>query len=521
MKIVIRNGRDVTAILRRRKLSLILPLVGIFLSAALIGLILPRTYKSSSRILIEDQSIPRELVMPTVTSYAEQRLQTITQRIMSTTKLLEIINKFKLYPELTEKWTTEQLIEKMRKDIIFETITAEVMDNRTGRQINATIAFSLSYQGRDPAMVQKVTNILASLYLEENLKVREQQIKGTNRFIEEEMKSLQALLAGTDAKIAEFKRRNLDTLPELNQFNLQSADRYDRDVDQAREQLKMLKEREQALESQLAIIPTDAKTSNINRLTELRAKLVYLKSRYSEKYPDVYKTEMEISALEKQMSLPVRSVPKGLQIENPAYISTTAQLAGVRMDMESNRRLIREYRTKSETYRKRVAVSPRVEEGYKTLFIERANYQQKYDDLARKYLETKVASGLEKEQMGERFVIIDAARMPERPISPNFTAILIVGLLLGIVSGVGLTAFNELRDQSIRNVEPLAAAISFPVLGSIPLFVNLDTLAQSRARLRLVLVGVALFLATGSVLFHFFVMDLDLVWAKLARRLML
>lgn len=191
------------------------------------------------------------------------------------------------------------------------------------------------------------------------------------------------------------------------------------------------------------------------------------------------------------------------------------------MDMESNRRLIREYRTKSETYRKRVAVSPRVEEGYKTLFIERANYQQKYDDLARKYLETKVASGLEKEQMGERFVIIDAARMPERPISPNFTAILIVGLLLGIVSGVGLTAFNELRDQSIRNVEPLAAAISFPVLGSIPLFVNLDTLAQSRARLRLVLVGVALFLATGSVLFHFFVMDLDLVWAKLARRLML
>lgn len=191
------------------------------------------------------------------------------------------------------------------------------------------------------------------------------------------------------------------------------------------------------------------------------------------------------------------------------------------MDIESNRRLIREYRTKSDTYRKRVAVSPRVEEGYKALFIERANYQQKYDDLARKYLETKVASGLEKEQMGERFVIIDAARMPERPISPNFPAILIVGLLLGIVSGVGLAAFNELRDQSIRQVESLAAAISFPVLGFIPLFVNHEAMARSRARLRLVLVGFVLFLATGSVLFHFFVMDLDLVWVKLARRLML
>ena len=521
MKIVIRNGRDITAILRRRKLSLISPLVVIFVAAALIGLMLPRTYKSSSRILIEDQEIPRELVMPTVTSYAEQRLQTITQRIMSTTKLLEIINKFKLYPELTEKWTTEQIIARMRKDVLFETITAEVMDNRTGRQINATIAFSLSYQGRDPATVQKVTNVLASLYLEENLKVREQQTKGTNRFIEEEMKSLQALLAEADAKIAVYKRRNLETLPELNSYNLSIADRVDRDVDQAKEQLKSLKEREQFLETQLAKIPTDAKSSDNSRLIESRAKLLFLKSRYSDKYPDVYKTEMEIAALEKQISLSGQDVPKESRFENSLYITTAAQLAGVRMDIDSTKRLIKEYQVKGDMYRKRVAISPKVEEGFKVFVAERANYQQKYDDLARKYLETKVAGGLEREQLGERFVIIDAARMPERPTSPNFPAILIVGLLLGIGSGVGLAAINELRDQSIRHVEPLAAAISFPVLGFIPLFVNRDALARSRARLRLVLVGVVLFLVTGSLLFHFFVMDLDLVWAKLAHRLTL
>ena len=521
MKIVIRNRRDVTTILHRRKLSLILPLVGIFLAAALVGFTLPRTYKSSSRVLIEDQSIPRELVMPTVTSYAEQRLQTITQRIMSTTKLLEIITKFKLYPELSEKWTTEQIIEKMRKDIIFETISAEVMDNRTGRLINATIAFSLSFQGRDPATVQKVTTILASLYLEENLKVREQQTKGTSRFIEEEMKSLQALLAATDAKIAAFKRQNLETLPELNQYNLQIVDRSERDVDQAKEQVKALKEREQYLETQLSNIPTDAKSSDNNRLIDLRAKLVYLKSRYSDNYPDVFKTRMDIAAMEKQMDGSVRDEPKEHRVENSAYISAVSQLAGVRMDIESTKRQIKEHRAKGDAYRKRVAVSPRVEEGYKGLLIERANYQQKYDDLTRKYLETKVAGGLEKEQMGERFVIIDAARMPERPISPNIVAILIVGLFLGAGSGVGLVALNELRDQSIRQVEAITASIPFMVLGTVPLFVNREAMARSRAKLRLILAGLVLFLGAGSVLFHIFIMDLDLVWVKLARRLML
>jgi uncharacterized protein involved in exopolysaccharide biosynthesis len=328
------------------------------------------------------------------------------------------------------------------------------------------------------------------------------------------------MLAATDAKIAAFKRQNQETLPDFNQLNLQNAERYERDIDQAREQIKALKERQKYFEGELAKIPTDAKTADNGRLNELRIKLVALKSRYSDSYPDVLKTRLEIAALEKQMAASGRDDPNEQRIETPAYITASGQLAGVRMDIESLKRMINDYQAKADLYRKRVAVSPRVEEGYKALFIERANFQQKYDDLTRKYLETRVSSGLEKEQMGERFVIIDSARMPERPISPNFPAILIVGLLLGIGSGVGLAAFNELRDQSIRQVEPLVDAISYPVLGVVPLFVNREYLARERARRRLVLIGVALFVVTGSVLFHFFVMDLDLVWARLARRLM-
>ena len=207
---------------------------------------------SHSTILIEDQEIPREFVATTVTSYAEQRLQSINQRVMSSTKLMEIINRFNLYQELKNKADAEEITAKMRKDIKFETISADVVDPRTGSAKAATIAFSLSYRGEKPAVVQQIASVLASLYLEENLKVREQQTSGTTKFLEEEMKSVQASLAELDAKIAAFKQRNIDALPELSQANLQGSDRLDIEVDRLNEQLRSLKEKESYLQTQLA-----------------------------------------------------------------------------------------------------------------------------------------------------------------------------------------------------------------------------------------------------------------------------
>jgi len=228
---------DLLAILKRRKWSLIVPAVIVFLIALLAVLIISPTYRSTSTILIEEQELPREFVATTISGFAEQRLQMINQRIMSSTRLLEIINRFNLYAEERKSQTTEDVIALMRENTKFETISADVIDSRTGRPTAATIAFSLAYEGEKPELVQQVAAALASLYLEENLMVREQQTTGAYKFLEDEANMLKAQLADIDARISAFKGRHVDALPELFQVNMQVLDRIDRDIDAMTAQL--------------------------------------------------------------------------------------------------------------------------------------------------------------------------------------------------------------------------------------------------------------------------------------------
>jgi hypothetical protein len=164
-------------------------------------------------------------------------------------------------------------------------------------------------------------------------------------------------------------------------------------------------------------------------------------------------------------------------------------------------------------------MSPRVEEGYKNLMVERNDTQAKYDDLMKKYMEAKVARGLEKEQMGERFTVIDPARLPEKPIRPNRPVILVIGLILGIGTGIGTASLQETSDHSARQSEDLTTVFSFPVLVEVPEIVTLEDELRKRKRLK-VIVGMAVILPLTVVpLIHFFVIDLDVLWARVIRLL--
>ncbi|HPC73713.1 MAG TPA: hypothetical protein P5551_11605 [Syntrophales bacterium] len=160
-----------------------------------------------------------------------------------------------------------------------------------------------------------------------------------------------------------------------------------------------------------------------------------------------------------------------------------------------------------------------MEESYRALMAQRNNLQMKYDDLTKKYMETKVASGLEKGQMGERFTLIDAARLPEKPVFPNVPAFLLIGLVLGIGAGVGSAALKEFSDQSVRSAEDLSKALSLPVLAVIPDILTAEGEAKSRMKVRYILIGIVAAAVALAVIFHFFVMDLDILWAKIARRM--
>lgn len=514
------SGEDVIKIIKRRRWGLIVPALVVFSLSVLVILVWKPVFRSTSTILLEEQEISREYVMATVTSFAEERLQTINQRMMSSARLLEIIKQFNLYEDKRNRFTTEEIVDTMRKkDIKFKTVTANVVDRRTGLPTAATIAFTVSYEGKNPQVVQQVANVLASLYLEENIKVVDQQTEGTTKFLEEEMKSVQANLAGLEKKIAAYKEKNPRALPELFQFNLQTLDWTEKNYDQLNDQLRSHKEKESYLLTQLATMAPDAANQDKERLKELRSRLGSLKTRYSSEYPDVNKTKAEIAEIEKKLQSLGNEGAVVEKPDNPAYVALAAELASVQSEIKSVKRQIEDLDKKRNDYRHRLEMSPRVEEGYKNLMAERNNTQLKYDDLMRKYMEARVAHGLEKGQMGERFTLIDPAQFPEKPVRPNRLAVLLIGLLLGIGSGVGTAAMQEAADHTARASADLEKALSFPVLSEIPEIVTAEDDQRRRKRVKIVTGIAALSVIILVLAVQFFVMDLDVLWARVMRHM--
>ena len=428
---------DYMDIAKRRKWSLIIPAIVVFLGACIVARVLPSIYKSTSTILIVEQDVPVDFVRTTVTSYAEQRLQTIYQRIMNFSRLQEMIDSFNLYPELKKRWNIEQIVEKMRGDIILEMTGSDVLGKSTRRRNENAVAFTISYEGKDPMAVQQVVNKISYLFLDENIRVREKQATDTLQFLKHEMDRIQENLAELDAKMAVLKREHINELPGLLQSNLQNLNNIERDIERLNEQLLTLKEKEGYLQVQLAGVPRnieDRETNN-SRLEELKMLLLKLQSRFSDQYPDVVSTKAEIAELEKQAknSTGTSNNPghSDNTPDNPAYITLTSQLSGIQTDIVSVKRQIKEANKMVNIYRQRIDNTPKVEETYNAILTQRNNTQAKYDDLMRKHMEAKVAQGLEKEQKGEHFTLIEPPRFPEKPFKPNRLKILLIGFVSG------------------------------------------------------------------------------------------
>jgi polysaccharide chain length determinant protein (PEP-CTERM system associated) len=453
--------QDLKAMLLRRRWGLLLPMCAIFWLAMAMAFLLPSIYRSMATILIEEQEIPANFVQTTVTGFAEQRLQNIYQRIVSTSRLLEIIKELRLYPQLQNEVNPDEIAAKMRKDISLDFVKADIIDPKSGRPASANIAFTLSYTGKNPAQTQKVTSVLTSLFLEENLKERAKKADSATNFLQEEANRVKEAMAESDAKIADFKEKHPNELPEFLPINMQSLQSIEINSVRYVEQLKTLRERESYQQSQLATIPRQGLQKN--RLEELRVQLANRKSRYSDKYPDVIAVKSEIEKITAE-----KGGGQGGTADNPAQAALAAQLASTKSEITSVGRQITTNEQQAEKYRKLIEATPRVEEGYRVMLNERDNQLRKYNELMQKHMEAQVSQGLEKGQQGERFTVVEPALLPEKPIKPNRLAIAFIGIVLGIGAGVGSVALLEFNDQSIRSAERLAQATSFPVLGVIP-----------------------------------------------------
>lgn len=571
---------DILGFVRRRKLTIFLTFLAVFSVAAVIAFTLPSIYKSTATILIEGQQIPSEFVQTTVTTLVEETIQTITQRVMSRRKLTEIIERFDLYDDVKNRKTTEEILTKMREDIALETISSEVANPRSGRATVATIAFSLSYQGKDPAKVQKVTNTLASLYLEENLKTREARAKTTTEFMESELEALQENISGLEARIAGFKKENMDALPEMAAVNMKMVETLQQEISAKEQQIQTLQDRKAYLDGQLTTLDPHvsgaAKTlrdeSPTQRLRRLRSAYTMLTASLSDKHPDVVKTKREISSLEKELGVEgnnVEEMRSGLaalqtdlasmeetlspshpdivatkrsieslqqeiakqeksgdqvqseieDVQNPAYINIATQVETTRMGIDALRREQDALEKRLQDYQARLERAAKVESEYIELTRDYSNARTRYQEILSKLMMAKTAEGLEKDQMGQRFTIIDSAVFPEKPHKPNRLAIVLVGFLLGIGSGAGLGAVKEVSDRAVRSEAGLSHLTGTPVLAVIPIIVTKEDIKKRRRKQLLFGFSAAMASALCIGAVHVFYKPLDVLWFQVLRKM--
>ncbi|OPZ60051.1 MAG: Chromosome partition protein Smc [Deltaproteobacteria bacterium ADurb.Bin510] len=509
------SPQDYLAILRRRRWQIVVPALVVFGVACLVAVFLPPIYRSTATILIEEQDIPDDFVKSAVSTFADQQLQVINQRVMSTTKLQEIIQRNNLYAGQRGSLTDEQLVDKLRKSIRMEPKSVDVVDPRTGRPMTVTIAFTLSYESSgDPAKVQQIANVLTSLFLEENVKTREQQASGISDFMQDEMVKVKAEIEAVDAKLASFKARNVNALPELMQVNMQTISNLEGTLDRLNEQKAQLKQRESELSIELASISPNLEQGSRMHLDELKAKLISLEKSYTPEHPDVVKTRAEIRELESQIKADSR---RG-RAENPAYVTVASQLASVRSEQRSISAQISEASRRLNEYRSRVETTPMIEGDYTQLTAERASLQAKYDEMNRKYMDARVFQGLEKEQKGERFTLLDPAKLPEKPYKPNRLAIVLIGLVLAVGAGVGVGAVMEFNDDSIHKTDDIRRLTGLDVLGSVPYITTDADLLKLQQQRKYVWGAAGAFVLLVLVIVQIKLMPLGVILAKLAMK---
>jgi protein tyrosine kinase modulator len=472
---------------------------------------LPNVYRSTALILVDRQQVPEEFVKSTVTSALETRLQTISQEILSRQRLEGIINRFGLYQDLRRRVPNEEVIERMRRDTSLELRGADSRDDR-GR---GTVAFTIGYWGSDPQQVAIVTNTLASLYIEENLKVREKQSAGTADFLKVQLDDVKRKLDEQERKVSDFKKLYVGELPQELEVNLATLERLNAQLRLNNDSQARSLERRQALLRQFTDLgvltaqssrpgaPPLAPPSPVAlRLSQLRQELAELRTRYSDKYPDVVRVRAEIAMLERELASGKTELASDALRGATPPTPIDPQLLRMRQavdEVEAEIKILKaeEDRLRSAIagYQRRVQDTPHREQQYRELARDYESTKELYASLLRRYADSQIAESMEQRQKGEQFRILDAALPATRPAAPNRERLFMLGLACSLaLAGAGVLLAEKL-DSSFHSVDQLRAFTTVPVLVSIPRIVGAQDVRRQRWRVGLVAVSTALAIA--------------------------
>jgi polysaccharide chain length determinant protein (PEP-CTERM system associated) len=492
------GGLDrVWALWNRRKWLGIVVFLLPFTAATAVIMALPDLYQSTALVMIERQQVPEAFVRATVTSELEIRLHTISQEILSRSRLESLISRMGLYSDLRGK--AEEAVDRMRRDIRLELRGADA--NRG----NTTTSFALSYRGRDPQTVATVTNTLASFYIEENLKARERQATGTAEFLKVQLNDAKRRLDEQEARMGELQRRYLGELPQQLQGNLATLESLNTQLRINSDNQTRLAERRDQIAGQLAQAKLNSGGPEPDevRLARLQQELVTLRIKYTDLWPDIIRIKDEIERLQKDMAAPK---PKPKPVAGPPT-PEVARLQDALGSVETELRLAKQDQTRLKqglsNYQARLDNAPKREQEYLDATRDDQGTKELYQTLSRKYDDALLAESMEQRQKGEQFRILDSALPSGTPAAPRRSRLLIASLALSLVLGAGAMVLAELLDTSFHSSRDLRAYTTVPILVNIPRIVTGADLRRRRWRFRLAAVGVlvALVVVGGSSYF--------------------
>jgi len=502
---------DIAFIAWRRKWWAILPAILIAVGVFAWVRTLPNLYTSDTLILVVPQQVPETYVRSTVTTRIEDRLQTITQQILSRTRLERIIQDFNLYPELRKTAIMEDVVERMRSSI--------------GVQVVKGDAFRVSFTSDDARTAMRVTERLASLFIEENLRDREVLAEGTNQFLEAQLEDARRRLVETEHKVEEYKKQYDGQLPEQREANMQGLHNTEMQLQALLDGLNRDRDRRLVIERAIADaespiattqaplpVPTTGPNGKLigataqQQLEAAQLDLQQLETRLKPEHPDVVHKKREVADLQKKADEEALAHPlTSTALASPAELLRQRRLADAKAELQKVDKQIadkndaeQKLRANMGTYQKRIEAAPSRDAELTELTRDYHTLQSTYTSLLAKKEDSKVAANLERRQIGEQFKILDAARLPERPTSPNRQQLHLVGVGLAVCIGLALAAFMEYLDKSLRSEMDVRAALNLVVLAGVPILQGPRRRSETRWRVVALSAAVLLVAAVGT-----------------------
>jgi len=493
---------QILEIIIRRRWIIILPLCLFLTLGFFYTLTATQTYKASTTILIQPQKVPANFVQSIVSTDIGERLNTISQQILSRTNLEKIIKQFGLFEDADAKnMFQEDKIKSMRERVV-------VTQSNTRRE--GTVAFSVSFSGSNPERVMKVANILATFFMDENLKVREIQAVGTSEFLESELKKIKTKLEDREKALAVYRVKYMGGLPDELETNLRTLDRLQlqhtdiltsiRETQNAaallKGQISRLREIAQnstaILQPDGTVVGTPALSITQQQYEQGKRQLDALLLKYTSKHPEVVKLTKTVTKLKEKVEEEKQEKNTGssnsdnsrvVSPSNTVLFQYEFNLRQLENEIRNLRTDLLQIKKTMQIYQKRVEDTPKRELELQSIQRDYNNIRESYSSLLGRRLEAELAVNMEKKQKGEQFRIIDYARLPEKPIAPDVRKLFMFSIAIGLGISGGIIFLLEFLNPVIRSEYQIETEIGLPILASIPPLVQPGTAVKRRVEL--------------------------------------